>query len=300
MVRRRDRIVRRAVSSGHGATVVGDQLYGYRISGSPARGGGTELRLGVDPSDVPLTTQFDGTLTFAQGVPRFDGVLAVARPVGATLANGARVAVACGEAAAGAIKLSPSAAKLTKLTLRYGPEERALHFSATADVTLGAAPRLTGTLSAEQLDVDRALAAPDLTDRPPLVVIRSFLPAFLAEAKLPVPAKIALSVDGLTLGGTTLNSLSGNLAFDKRGWTLDDFEFHAPGLTQVTLSGQFHRGGAGFSLSAGPAKLASADFETLLASGSMAAAADAPRTRWRPSTPAATSPLPATASQSTG
>ena len=249
--------------SGHGATVVGDQLYGYRISGSPARGGGTELRLGVDPSDVPLTTQFDGTLTFAQGVPRFDGVLAVARPVGATLANGARV-VSVPWRAAGAIKLSPSAAKLTKLTLRYGPEERALHFSATADVTLGAAPRLTGTLSAEQLDVDRALAAPDLTDRPPLVVIRSFLPAFLAEAKLPVPAKIALSVDGLTLGGTTLDSLSGNLAFDKRGWTLDDFQFHAPGLTQVTLSGRLTGEGRGFTFS-GPAKLASADFETLLA-----------------------------------
>jgi large subunit ribosomal protein L24 len=249
--------------SGRGATVVGDQLYGYRISGSPARGGGTELRLGVDPSDVPLTTQFDGTLTFAQGVPHFDGALAVARPFGATLANGKRV-VSVPWRAAGAIKVTPSAAKLTKLTLRYGPEERALHFSATADVTLGAAPRLIGTVSAEQLDVDRALAAPDVTDRPPLVVIRSFLPAFLADAELPMPAKIALSVDGLTLGGTTLDSLSGNLAYDQGAWTLDDFQFHAPGLTQVSLSGLLTGKGPGFAFS-GPVKLASADFESLLA-----------------------------------
>jgi len=255
--------------SGRGATVAGDQLYGYRISGSPARGGGTEIRLGVDPSDVPLTTQFDGTLTFAQGVPSFDGALAVARPAGATLASGKRV-LSVPWRAAGAIKITPSAARLTKLTFRYGPEERALNFSGAADVTLGAAPRLVGTLTAEQLDVDRALAAPDVTGRPPLLVMRSFLPAFLAEAKLPIPAKIAVSVDGLTLGGTTLDSLSGHLAFDQGGWTLDDFAFHAPGLTQVSLSGRLTATGQGSGTGesfvfSGPAKLESADFETLLA-----------------------------------
>jgi AsmA-like protein len=248
--------------SGRGATVVGDQLYGYRISGSPARGGGTELRFDVDPSNLPLTTQFDGTLKFAQGVPRFDGALVAARPVGASLGNGKRV-VSVPWRAAGAIHLTPSAAKLSNLTFRYGPEERALNFTASADVTLGAQPRLAGKLSAMQLDVDRALAAPDVTDQPPLVVIRSFLPAFLADAKLPMPARIALGVDELTLGGTTLDSLSGSLDLDQGGWTLDNFQFHAPGLTQVSLSGRLTGAGQGFAFS-GPAKLASADFETLL------------------------------------
>lgn len=249
--------------SGSGATVVGDQLYGYRISGSPARGGGTQIKLSVDPSDVPLTTEFDGTLKFMQGVPRFDGALALARPVGATLASGKRV-VSVPWRAAAAIKITPSAAKLTNATFRYGPEERALNFTASADVTLGAKPRLDGKLSAMGLDIDRALAAPDVTDRPPLVVVRSFLPAFLAEAKLPMPAKVALSVDSLTLGGTRLDSLSGDLDFDRSGWTLDHFQFHVPGLTQVNLSGRLAGSGRGFAFT-GPAKLASADFETLLA-----------------------------------
>ena len=248
--------------SGRGATVVGDQLYGYRISGSPTRDG-TQIRLGVDPSDMPLTTQFDGTLKFVQGVPSFDGALAASRPVGATLANGKRV-LSVPWRAAGAIKITPSAAQVSKLTFRYGPEERALNFSASADVTLGASPHLFGKLSAMGLDVDRALAAPDVTDRPPLVVIRSFLPAFLADAKLPMPAKIALSVDSLTLGGTTLDSLSGDLDFDQGAWTLDNFAFHAPGLTQVSLNGRLSGQGDGFAFT-GPAKLASADFETLLA-----------------------------------
>ena len=249
--------------SGHGATVVGDRLYGYRISGSPARGGGTQIKLGVDPSEMPLTTQFDGTLKFVQGVPRFDGALALARPVGATLASGKRV-VSVPWRAAGAVQITPSAAKLTKLTFRYGPEERALNFAASADVTLGAKPHLDGKLSALGLDVDRALAAPDVTDRPPLVVIRSFLPAFLADAKLPMAAKIALSVDSLTLGGTRLDSLSGDLDFDRDAWTLDRFQFHAPGLTQVNISGRLTGSGQDFAFT-GPAKLASADFEALLA-----------------------------------
>jgi large subunit ribosomal protein L24 len=249
--------------SGRGATVAGDQLYGYRISGSPARGGGTQLRLGVDPSDIPLTTQFDGTLKFVQGVPRFDGALALARPVGASLGNGKRV-LSVPWRAAGAIQITPSAAKLQNLAFRYGPEERALNFTASADVTLGAVPHLAGKLNAEQLDVDRALAAPDVTDRPPLVMIKSFLPAFLADAKLPMPAKIALSVDALTLGGTRLDALSGDLDFDQRGWTLDHFQFHAPGSTQVSLSGRLTGAGQNFAFS-GLAKLISADFETLLA-----------------------------------
>ena len=77
---------------GEGAFVVGDELYGYRISGSRFdEDGGLKVRLGVDPSNHPLTTEIDGTLTFDRGVPQFDGTLALARPVGATLARGERV-----------------------------------------------------------------------------------------------------------------------------------------------------------------------------------------------------------------
>ena len=77
---------------GEGAFVVGDELYGYRISGGRVDGaGGFKIRLGVDPSDHPLTTEIEGTLTLDHGVPQFEGTLAVARPVGATLASGQRV-----------------------------------------------------------------------------------------------------------------------------------------------------------------------------------------------------------------
>ncbi len=39
-------------------------------------------------------------------------------------------------------------------------------------------PHLAGKVAAMQIDVDRALAAPEVTDRPPLVVLKSFLQGF--------------------------------------------------------------------------------------------------------------------------
>ena len=61
---------------GEGTFVVGDEPYSYRISGG--RGdddGGIKIRLGVDPSNHPLTTEIDGTLSVDRGVPQFDGTL---------------------------------------------------------------------------------------------------------------------------------------------------------------------------------------------------------------------------------
>jgi uncharacterized protein involved in outer membrane biogenesis len=248
--------------NGQGAAVVGGQLYGYRISGSAFEQGGMRVRLGVDPSDFPLTTQFEGRLSFANGAPQFDGTLDLARPVGAALANGVRVLSEPWHAT-GTLKATPAAASLRNVTFRYGPEERALNFTTEADVTFGAQPHLTGKIAATQIDVDRALADPEATDRPPLQVLKSFLQSFVATAKLPVPGEIGLSVDALTIGGTSIESLQGNLNFDRDGWSLDQFQFHAPGMTAVTLSGRLTGTAQGFAFS-GPATLGSADLEMLL------------------------------------
>ncbi|MGH6671167.1 MAG: AsmA family protein [Xanthobacteraceae bacterium] len=263
--------------NGQGAAVAGDQLYGYRIIGSPAAGGGTTIRLSVDPSDIPLTTEFDGKLSFVGGVPHFDGTMALARPVGAALANGKRV-VSDPWRVTGAVKATPAAAAISRLAFRYGPEERAVNFTGAANLSFGAQPHLAGTLSAMQVDVDRALAAPQVTDRPPLVLLKSFLQDVVTAAKLPFPARIGLRIDALTIGGATLESLSGDLDCDLKGWRVDKFHFHAPGLTDVDLAGRLTGSPQGFTFS-GPATLASADFEALLkwldGSGGNRAAGDA-------------------------
>jgi uncharacterized protein involved in outer membrane biogenesis len=249
--------------SGEGAGVVGDHLYGCRISGEPATGGGTKIRIGVDPADRPLTTSFDGMLTFEHGVPRFSGVMVLARPVGATLASGRRV-VSEPWRATGAIHATPAGASLQNLAVRYGPEERAINFTGSVELTFGAHPNLAAKVSAMQADIDRALANPDVTGQPPLIMLRTFLPTFLAAARLPMPVRIGLSIDSLMVGGTDIEALSGNLNFDQSGWSLDKFQFHAPGMTEVELSGRL-TGSAGKFAFSGPAALSSADVETLLA-----------------------------------
>jgi uncharacterized protein involved in outer membrane biogenesis len=249
---------------GDGAAIVGDALYAYRITGSPAeKGGGIGIRFGVDPADRPLTTQFDGTLTFPRGVPHFDGTLAVARPVGAILANGRHV-VSTPWRATGTLKATPALASFASVAFRYGPDERAVDLTGSAELTLGAHPQLAAKIAALQVDVDRALAAPKLTNRPPLVAVRSFLQAFAAEAALPIPAQIGFHIDALTIGGAALESMRGGLHFDRSGWTLDDFQFHTPGMTEVKVSGKLSGGASAFRFS-GPIAVGSADAGMLLA-----------------------------------
>lgn len=249
---------------GEGAFVAGDELYGYRISGSRIdEDGGLKLRLGVEPSNHPLTTEIDGTLSFNRGVPQFDGTLALARPVGATLAHGQRVMNDPWQLA-GKLRATPASASLRELAFQYGPDERAVIFSGKAELTFGERPRLDGTVAAVQVDVDRALAAPDVTHRPPLVMIKSFFDSFVAAVKPPIPVAVGIAVDALTVGGTALQALHGRVGFDDKGWTLDDVEFQAPGFTEVKLSGRLDDGPQGLGFS-GPASLESADLKMLMA-----------------------------------
>jgi hypothetical protein len=249
---------------GEGTFVAGDEPYSYRISGGRGDADtGFKIRLGVNPSNHPLTTDVDGTLSLDNGVPQFDGTIALARPVGAALSSGQRVMNDPWHAG-GAIRATPTAASLRDLTFQYGPDERAAVFTGKADLTFGAHPYFDGEIAALEVDVDRALAEPDLTHQPPLLVAKGFVDAFVASVKPPLPGKFAVSIAGLTVGGTNVQSLHGVARFDATGWSLDGFELRAPGLTQVSLSGHVGQSGRGLAFT-GPGALDSADADTLLA-----------------------------------
>jgi hypothetical protein len=249
---------------GEGTFAAGDETYGYRISGGRADADtGFKIRLGVNPSNHPLTTDVDGTLTLDHGAPQFDGTIALARPVGAALSSGQRVMNDPWHAG-GTIRATPAAAALHDVTFQYGPDERAVVFTGKADLTFGAQPHFDGDIAALEVDVDRALAAPDLTHRPPLLVVKSFVDAFVASVKPPLPGRIGVGIAGLTVGGTNVQSLHGVARFDAAGWSLDGVELRAPGLTQVSLSGQLKQSGHGLAFT-GPGALDSADADTLLA-----------------------------------
>ena len=250
--------------NGEGTFVFAGEPYAYRISGGHVEGdSGLKIRLGVDPSNRPLTTNVEGTITLDRGVPQFDGVLTLARPVGVTLANGQRV-MSDPWHAAGEIEITRTAASLRDFAFQYGPDERPLNFAGKATLALGTHPHLDGTVTALQIDVDRALADPDITRQPPLLIIKNFLEGFVATATLPVPADIGVGIDAVTVGETTIQSLRGTMHFDAAGWILRDVDFRAPGLTHVSLSGRLGDSSRGFAFN-GPAAIESADVEMALA-----------------------------------
>jgi large subunit ribosomal protein L24 len=249
---------------GEGAFRSGDQVYGYRIAATrPEDGGALKLKVGVDPAGYQLTTEIEGSVNLEHGVPQFDGTLA-ARPVTAALARGERVTTDAWHLA-GKLRMGSASASLQELAFQFGPEEAAINLSGSAELTLGEHPHLDGAISAKQVDLDRALATPDAPLRPPFVLIRSAVEAFFAAAaKPPIPTKIAVALDAMTLGGSLLESVHGNIGFDGKGWNLDGLELRAPGATEVKLSGRLDDSPKGLTFS-GPASLETHDLKVLVA-----------------------------------
>ncbi len=250
---------------GEGTFVAGGEAFGFRISGSRSGDDGNlKVRLGVDPADRPLNIEIDGLLGFQRGVPQFDGTFSAARPVGATLSGGQRV-MSDPWQLAGKLQATPAALKLQDLALQYGPEERAVLFGGKADVKLGANPRLDGDITARQVDVDRMLAAPDLTHRPPLIMLKSLLEEFIGGVRPPLPLGVGVTVEAVTVGGAAIQGLHGRVRFDAdNGWALDDVTFRAPGFTTVNLSGRLGDAAQGLLLG-GPASIESVDLKVLAA-----------------------------------
>ena len=214
---------------GEGAFVVGDELFGYRVSGGRADGDALQIRLGVDPSNHPLTTESDGTLTLDQGVPQFAGTLA-SRGRSVPRWRAAKRMSSEPWRAEGKIKTTPASASLRTSALRYGPDERAVNFSGSAELKFGAASATRRRVAALRVDVDRALAAPDLTHRPPLLELRSFFEGFVACGQTADAGAVRYQRRRGDVGGTTIQSLHGDIDFDETGWSLNRFEFRAPGL----------------------------------------------------------------------
>jgi uncharacterized protein involved in outer membrane biogenesis len=251
--------------SGEGTFVAGGEPFGFRVSGSrTGDDGNLKVRLGVDPTNRPLNIEVEGSLGFQHGIPQFDGGFSATRPVGATLAGGQRV-MSDPWHLAGKLQATPAAATLQDLSLQYGPEERAVLFNGKADVKLGAHPRLDGEVTARQVDVDRVLAAPDLTHRPPLIMFKSLLEEFIAGVRPPLPLSVGVAVEAVSVGGAAIQALRGRVRFDADGgWALDDVTFRAPGFTAVNLSGRLGDAAQGLLLG-GSASIQSADLKVLAA-----------------------------------
>lgn len=247
---------------GEGAFVSDKDLYGYRINAVRQESGQIRLRFNLDPSERALNAEGEGTITTENGAPKFEGNVTFIRPVGTVLASG-RAVVNEPLRLTSKVKVSASSALFEQIEFQYGPDERALKIGGTAELKLGARPRLDGVLSAGTLDIDRLSASSGQLQRAPIAAMRALAESFGGALSKPLPMKIGFSADTVTLGGAPLQNLRGDLTSDGDGIAFESAQFRAPGFTEVTFSGKAALSQSGFSFT-GPADIASADPRLLI------------------------------------
>ena len=100
-----------------------------------------KIKLGLDPADHPLAIEADGALRLEESAPRFDGTLTLSRPAAMAQADG-RGAVAVPWRASAKVKAAPQQALFEQLEYQYGPDERAIRLTGTAELALRQEPAL--------------------------------------------------------------------------------------------------------------------------------------------------------------
>jgi uncharacterized protein involved in outer membrane biogenesis len=239
---------------GEGSFAIGGQHFPFRLSASrPTDDGSVKVRLNLDPIDDPRTIDVDGSVWVERGLPRFEGTLQVARPVG----RGPDGTVDSWRASTH-VRANGAAAALEQVEFQFGPDERAIRLKGEARLTLGAKPELAATLAAAQVDLDRILALPEPLGRRPLVAIRALAESFVRAQHLPVAVRLGISAETVTLAGAMLQRVGGELRSDGDGWNIENFALRAPGLTQVAFSGRL-KPTAGGVIFDGATKIESAD-----------------------------------------
>jgi uncharacterized protein involved in outer membrane biogenesis len=251
---------------GEGAVTIAGQLYPYRIAlGRLSEEGSSKLHLNVDPVDRALSIEADGTLALAAGEPRFDGVLSLSRPVGIgardagqsqTLTQPWRVS--------GKVKANGQLALMENVEFQYGSDEQGFKVAGVAAFKFGARPHLDSVLSGRQIDLDRAISGSDAVRQPPAAAIRKLAELGSAAFRTSLPIQIGVGIDQVTFGGNSVQNVRGDISSSADGWKLDRFEFRAPGVTQVRLSGRLDVGADGVAFT-GPAEIDASDPKVLAA-----------------------------------
>ena len=215
----------------------------FRVSsGQSADGGGTRLHLSIDPGTRALSADLDGVLSFEARAPRFEGTVtlaALAAPKAKRRTEPSPVAWRL----LARVKADHAAAKLDQIEASYGNEDSALKLAGMGDIRFGASPSLHAALSARQLDADKFSAREkDLSE--PVRVLPAIRALIAAVPLSPIPAKLELAVEQITLGGRALQNVAADIETDGKSWSIDRLDLRAPGGTRVSLSGSNVRAGS--------------------------------------------------------
>ena len=252
---------------GEGSVTLAGKRFPYRLNTNRLNDDGSmRLRVNVDAADYPLSIEADGALAFVAREPSFDGTLNLSRPVGIVERNAAEPADALTQPwrIGGKIKASGKSALMDNLEFQYGSEEQGFKLTGVADLKFGRNPRFQGVLSGRQIDVDRVISGSGGATQSPVAVMRKLTELGTAAFRTTLPVQLGLGIDLVTLGGNSIQNLRGDISSSAEGWNLERFEFRAPGMTQVRVSGRLAVNANDVAFT-GPAEIESSDPKILAA-----------------------------------
>ncbi len=229
---------------GSGAFVSSGGALGFSISGGRHPSEGYRLRVGLNSDERRLAVDADGRLTFDRSSPNFEGTLTLTRPAG-RVSMDSRSTMQEPWQITSKLKATHQFALLDQVAYQFGADDRATRLVGSADIRFGENPRLVGSLSATQIDLDRLLASPDGQRRLPLTAIQALGELLGGALRPPLPTTLRVSVDTVRLGGSTLQTVGTELRSDGATWHLERLDFRAPGSTQLRLRGRLDPTGLG-------------------------------------------------------
>jgi uncharacterized protein involved in outer membrane biogenesis len=250
-------------AKGEGSFEADGESYRYALAAGRLEDEAAKLHVEVDPIALPWTAEVDGMVHFVNAAPEFEGTLKLTRPAGVVDAAGHGLALVPWRAS-GHVKATAANALFDKAEFQYGPEERAIRLSGAANLKFGQDPRYDAVLSGRQLDLDVLLALPESSRLLPFAAVQSLAELFTGPLKLPIPGRVGIGIDNMTLAGSPLRDVRGDLTSDAKGWDLEHFEFRAPGFTSARVSGRLGFADQGVSFH-GPASIEASDPKALLA-----------------------------------
>ena len=248
---------------GEGSFEADGESYQYSLAAGRVEDDTVKLHVEVAPANRPWAAEAEGSLRLANATPEFDGALKLARPAGMVDAAGRGVALVPWRAG-GHVKMSAANALFDKAEFQYGPDERAIRLSGVVNVEFGKYPRYEAVISGRQLDLDRLLELPEPARRLPLAAAQQLAEFFIGPLKVPIPGRVGFAIESVTLAGSPVRDVRGDLRSDAQGWDLEHLEFRAPGSTSARASGRL--GFADHSVNfRGPATIEASDPRALLA-----------------------------------
>jgi len=199
-------------------------------SGQAREDTGIRIKGEVTPTNKPVNFTFDGMLLEADAAPAFDGRFTIAS-----------VMLEEGDAnswrAEGAFAATISEVSVPEFEFRYGPEDRRLSMTGTADLVYAGDKRFEVRANSKQIDLDRLLGG---GPQAPVEIEAAGTRLVDALRAVPLPSidgAISMDVPALVAGGGIIQNVRLDLETMLGGWRIARLAGRLPGRTTLATQG---------------------------------------------------------------